>query len=98
MLHRERGLPSHPCLCGGADSAPKLQRETHTNTELQEKLRGAEYSRCGAGQGAGGDPSAAVMEIMRSKCLKAHHKLSSIWEPLVLAGPTQRLQTRVKQR
>lgn len=52
----------------------------------------------GEGARAGGDPSPAHTGITRSEVLKAHHKLSSIWEPLVLAGPTQRLQTRVKQR
>lgn len=83
---------------GEADRDLRLQRETHTDTQLQKKLKGADYSGQGEGGRAGRDPSSAFTEIMRSRFLKARHKLSSIWEPSFLASPTQRLQRRVKQR
>lgn len=70
----------------------------HTPTQLQEKLTRGKLQLARGGDRAGRDPSSAVTENTCSKFLKAHHKLSSIWEPVFLAGPTQRLQTRVKQR
>lgn len=70
----------------------------HTPTQLQKKLTRGRLQLARGGDRAGRDPSSAVTENTRSKFLKAHHKLSSIWEPVFLAGPTQRLQTRVKQR
>lgn len=70
----------------------------HTPTQLQKKLTKGRLQLARGGDRAGRDPSSAVTENTCSKFLKAHHKLSSIWEPVFLAGPTQRLQTRVKQR
>lgn len=70
----------------------------HTPTQLQKKLMKGRLQVARGGDRASRDPSSAVTEDTRSKFLKAHHKLSSIWEPVFLAGPTQRLQTRVKQR
>lgn len=60
----------------------------HTPTQLQEKLTRGKLQLARGGDGAGRDPSSAVTENTRSKFLKAHHKLSSIWEPVFLAGPT----------
>lgn len=79
-----------------ADSGPRLWRDTPT--QLQKKLMKGRLQLARGGDRASRDPSSAVTEDTRSKFLKAHHKLSSIWEPVFLAGPTQRLQTRVKQR
>lgn len=80
------------------NSYPRLQKETHQHTAAEKKAGGADYSWQGEGKRAGRDPSSAFTKVTCSKFLKAHHKLSSIWELFFLAGPTQRLQTRVKQR
>lgn len=96
----EQLLSSCQGLCGGSgqvETQGSRGRRTPTHS-CRESLRGADYSWHREGKRAGRDPSSAFTEITRSKFLKAHHKLSSIWELLFLAGPTQRLQTRVKQR
>lgn len=107
MLHRKfssttvrKNSLCHPASAlWGKLTVIQGSRGRHTPTHsCRKSLWGADYSWQGGGRRAGRDPSSAFTEIMRSRFLKAHHKLSSIWEPLFLAGPTQRLQTRVKQR
>lgn len=98
MLHRKfssttvrKNSLCHPASASwGKLTVIQGSRGRHTPTHsCRKSLRGADYSWQGGGRRAGRDPSSAFTEIMRSRFLKAHHKLSSIWEPLFLAGPTQ---------
>lgn len=89
----------HPARAfGGADRQRPTAPEGHTPTH---SCRKAYRGRLELGRGRTEGRQGSFISFhwdYAFQILKAHHKLSSIWEPSFPAAPAQRLQTRVKQR